>query len=101
MEGIGIIGLRWFSIMNEWMDCFVLVRLQDQEEAIKAIQAGIDEFWDGQCDCYGDCIEWHLADKNIPYVVEYEDQNVYADDEVWERHLNDYRSIGIEIENVR
>ena len=92
-----VVGIRWFSQMNEWMDCLVLVNADMKGRAIDAVRSGIDEFWSGTCDCYGDCIEWALADACIPYIIEYEDPENYEDDAAWEKHLDTYISIGIPI----
>lgn len=95
-----VIGLRWFSIMNPWMDCLVLTQERYREDAAEAIETGIDEFWEESSLCYGDCIELSLAKKNIPFVIEYEDEHVYSSDEKWEEHLEQYATIGIKISNV-
>jgi len=95
-----VIGLRWFSILNEWMDCVVFVQEKYRAEAKEAISAGIDEFWEENNLCYGDCIDNALSNRGIPFVIEYEDEALYANDEDWECHLKAYAAIGIDIENV-
>ena len=95
-----IVGIRWFSQMNEWMDCLVLVNASKKNDALEAIRAGVDAFWASCEECYGDCIERSLHDKHISYVIEYEDSDMYLDDEMWESHLDKYASIGIPIINA-
>lgn len=95
-----IIGLRWFSIMNDFMDCVVFVQAKNREQATKAILYGIEEFWKEDDLCYGDCIEEVLREFKIPYVIDYEDERLYQTDWDWEQHLQQYLSIGIPIDNV-
>lgn len=95
-----IVGIRWFAQMNEWMDCLVLVNASKTDDALEAIRAGVDAFWASDSECYGDCIERSLYDKHISYVIEYEDSNIYLDDEMWESHLDKYAAIGIPIINA-
>ena len=95
-----IVGIRWYSWSNDWMDCVVLVRQEDRSRAIDAITAGINQFWEESDLCYGDCIEAALKEKNIPYSIEYMQQGVYRDDNAWDKHIDDLRSIGIKVLNI-
>ena len=96
------IGLRWFSQMNEWMDCLVLVPASLAHHAHAAVCEGVDAFWaDNNQEAYGDCIERALRRQAIPYVIEYETPQDYIDDEAWECHLDQYVAVGIPIINVQ
>lgn len=95
-----IIGLRWFSWSNPWMDVVYLVRNEDWSVATKAIKNGVELFWSLDDACYGDCIEVCLQSAHINYVADYEDASVGGDDYQWGKRLADYHNIGVEIFEV-
>lgn len=92
-----VVGIRWFSQMNDWMDCLVLVNQTNRGSAIAAVKSGVQEFWDSDCETYGDCIINELNAADIPYVIEYADPNIYSDEDAWEHHIQAYTAIGIPI----
>ena len=96
-------GLRWFSQMNPWMDCLVLVKADDVEKAEQAIRKGVEEFWDDECLCYGDCIEAALHEAEVEYIIEYcpeyDDDNPFAEEE-WDAQIMEHISNGITIKNI-
>ena len=73
MYAHGMTGLRWYSWVNEWMDFIVYVPDDRVEDAILAIHMGIDVYWDNECECYGDAVEASLKERNIPYIIIYQE----------------------------
>ena len=95
----GVVCLRWFSMMNDWMDCIIFVPEWAQEAATQAIRAGIDFFWDNHCFCYGDCIVDALNERGVPYAIEYIDEHAYTEEQ-WEQHVSSFASIGVPVHIV-
>ena len=100
------VGLRWFSFSNSWMDCLVLVNGAHKETAAKVIIDAMDA-WSDDPDwndtCYGDCIDIFLNERGIPHVMDFcdADADVYPErEEQWERRLESYISVGIEITQI-
>lgn len=80
------IGLRWFSVMNPFIDFVVLVHESDRERATEAIREGMDDFWDDAADGYGDCVYWALEARGIKNVMRFFDEDTETDEE-WEAHV--------------
>lgn len=85
-------ALRWFSWMNNFMDFVVIVKDEDMIEAEKAIHAGIDHFWEGDCEPYGTLVEEELQLREITYAIAYIPYD-YAndcilDEDAWEKWLD-------------
>lgn len=85
-------ALRWFSWMNDFMDFVVIVKDEDMAEAEKAIYAGIDHFWEGDCEPYGSLVEEELQLREITYAIAYIPYD-YANDcvineESWENWIS-------------
>lgn len=100
--GDGIVGLRWYALTADWMDCCVYVPREYEATAIAAIKTAIAEFWDCNDQCYGDCIEYHLSKNNVPYLIEhcsYDPQTDEVDPE-WEDHFDYLRGRGIPIHTI-
>ena len=97
--GSNTVCLRWFSVLNEWMDFLVLVPAWAKEVATEAIYAGMSEFWDNDCLCYGDCVDDALMERGVPYFCDYLDESRYTQDS-WERHVGSLESIGIPVINL-
>lgn len=102
MNSAGMVGIRWFSILNEFMDCLICVSLPDVEPAQEAMREGLDHFWnDDGYECYGDAIEMALREHNITYLAFYQEWDDVYDRPVewwdWERWLD---TIGLPIFNL-
>lgn len=100
--GNGIVGLRWYALTADWMDCCVYVPREHEIAAREAIKIGVKEFWERNDQCYGDCIEYYLSKVDIPYLIEHcvydpDTDEVYP---VWEDHFDYLRSRGIPIHTV-
>lgn len=68
VEVLGCSAIRVSSVLNEWMDCVFLVRKDDEEKAIEALEKAWDDFWkDNEGGCYGDYLEERLASANIEF----------------------------------
>lgn len=100
--GSGMVGLRWYSMLNDWMDCCVYVPREHEVAAREAIKIGIAEFWECNDQCYGDCIEYYLSKINIPYFIEYcvYDEETDVCLPIWEEHFDYLRARGIPIHTV-
>lgn len=97
-NNVGIVGIRLYSQTNEWMDCLVLVQADREEEAIEALSAGVDAFWeDGHDMTYGECIGESMDERGIPYAIQYFDEEAERYEQYWEGHLSNLQSIGIRI----
>ena len=94
-----IVGLRWFSDLNEWMDCLILVQSEYQEAAIQAIRDGVERYWDDEFQCYGDSIEEALMERGVPFVINYLDEYAFTQ-ESWERYVQSFEAVGIPVTNV-
>lgn len=83
-------GIRWFSELNPWMDCIVIVQKEDAEKAMFVMKKAIDKIWDeeGPYETYGDIIEKNFFDSGIDihwslfYDADQEDDK-YSD--IWEK----------------
>lgn len=93
------VGLRWFSMLNEWMDCLILVQSGHQEAAAQAIYEGLERFWNEDCLCYGDCIEDALMERGVPFVINYLDEHAFTQ-ESWERYVQSFEAVGIPVINL-
>lgn len=100
--GSSMVGLRWYSTLNDWMDCCVYVSREYEERATKAIKTAINEFWKQTDQCYGDMIEDELIDTDIPFFIEYCDYDRETDevDPAWEDHFDYLRGRGVPIHTV-
>lgn len=100
--GNNMVGLRWYATMNDWMDCCVYVPREYEATAAGAIKKGIDDFWDCNDQCYGDCIEWALYEANVPHLIEYAPYDEETDSTLpsWEEHLDYLRGRGVPIHNI-
>lgn len=100
--GNGMVGLRWYSQFNDWMDCCVYVTREYEAAAKKAIIAAVLEFWDQTDQCYGDMIEDNLTDADIPFFIEYCDYDRETDEvcDGWEEHFDYLRGRGIPIHTI-
>jgi len=99
----GIVGLRWYATMNDWMDCCVYVPVEFEAAADTAIRSGVELFWEEDSLCYGDCIESKLIEEDIPYFIEYADFDEEVDaisSAEWESHFDYLRGRDIPIHNV-
>ena len=99
LENQRTIGLRWFSMLNEWMDCLILVQNGQQEAAVQAICDGIERFWDEDCLCYGDCIEEALNERGVQFLINYLDEHAFTQ-ESWERYVQSFEAVGIPVINL-
>jgi len=87
--GIGELAyIHWFSMMNLWMDCFIVVPAAQENEARLAVEDAIDLWFDDDCElgehelyadtgvCYGEMIEWVLYDRGITaYAIIFGDES--------------------------
>lgn len=84
-----MVALRWFSLMNEFMDFVVIVKSEDETKATNAILKGLDMFWDGQCEPYGSCVEICLEDASIQYAISFipwdYEGDCAIDEDAWEQ----------------
>ena len=86
MTGHKMTGIRWYSTLNDWMDCIAFVPDDRVEEAHKVIAKAISDFWeDKSLECYGDCIEYALKAADIMHVSVYEawDATINRDPDWW------------------
>lgn len=63
----GLSGVRYFSIMNPWID-FVVVFDEDvypKEKVSAAVNAGMDEYWNRDSEAYGDEVWRALTEAGI------------------------------------
>lgn len=66
--------IRYFSEMNEWIDCVITVNEEDVERAKELVITAMEEWWDFLGDeglCYGDAIEDALTNAGILYNIRY------------------------------
>lgn len=99
----GTVGLRWFGVSNPWLDFVVFIRKENEAVAEKAILEGMDEFWDSNDLCYGDCVEWHLTKNGIvSFIFESleEDEWGNTNDDEWEAFLQEFPKHGIPIRTI-
>ena len=84
-------AIRYTSGFNEWIDFVIIVDNQYKDLVQQAINTAIDEFWNSDDECYGDCIEYYLNEASIPRMTFYYDP--YGDideyDRTWEAFIND------------
>lgn len=97
----GVIGLRYFSWTNDFIDFVVFVCEDDAEKTKQAIVEAMDEFWDSDDLCFGDCVYWQLKEHGIlPYrdiYIEQDDEGE-CDNDQWEAYLE---SLNVPIRIVR
>ena len=83
--------IRYFSIVNPWIDFVVTVNESDSAKATGAIYDGIEAFCeDGDSGwCYGDYVETALTNADITYDIMYHDSEDMSDEyeEKWEASL--------------
>ena len=69
--GCGFVGLRWYSIMNPWLDFVVFVREEESTKATNIITKAMDDYWESDNEAYGDLVEFRLKKANIPFWILY------------------------------
>ena len=82
--------VRHFSITNPWLDFVVLVDPKDKETTESIVQKSMDEYWDSDCDAYGDLVESNLSNAGIEFSIVYHDSSDESDEyeEIWESLLD-------------
>lgn len=90
INAVGKSIVRHYSITNPWIDFVVIVEPCDVNDAEIAIDAAMDEFWDGDFETYGDAVEHRLRNAGIKYEIVYHDPYDESDEyEVaWEDYLD-------------
>ena len=89
----GVLALRWYSIINPWMDCIVFVSKAQATTATALIQQAIDEYQSGVFETYGDAIETTLAKYSIPFAIKYYDEEAGTNaEEEWTSWLESLSS---------
>lgn len=79
--------IRHYSMMNDFIDFAIIVKDEDVPAASAAVLKGMDEFWDGNCEPYGSCVEYALFEAGIIYAIAYIPTDRYGDvidEEEWE-----------------
>ena len=89
----GMTAIRWYSDMNEWMDCVVFVPNNQAEIAKTLIEQAIDLYWEDEYECYGDAIEDLLSENNITYCIQFiewdHDEDCMVEWFNWEKWIDD------------
>ena len=104
-----MVALRWFSDMNPDMDCIVIVSAEDEDIAEEAIRTGVEEFWDSDDLCWGDCVVSALDERKVPHTIlympgwgSYDLGEFPAElDDAWEAYLGSLEKNGISVKIVR
>ena len=81
---IGMSGVRYFSLMNPWLDFIVIVNLHDLEKTKAVVRASMDEYWKQDDEPYGDIVERNLAKEQIPAFIMYHSTDDESD--LYEEH---------------
>lgn len=69
-------GIRYESLENPWIDFIVVVKKEDLEKAKRVILDAVDEYWNSEWECYGNCVENRLKYEQIKYFMfYYDDEN--------------------------
>ena len=84
--------IRKFSDENYWIDYVVIVPKQFEERAVYLINEAYDDFWETDCEAYGDLVEEYLEKAGIPFDVIYHDpdeEDLYSEyEESWENFID-------------
>ena len=91
----GFCGIRYCSMMNPWIDFVVIVPTAIVSNALASIQNGMETYWQGEDEAYGDCIRRNLNDLNQPYMIFYHDSDDLSDEYrlQWEAFVNQIRFV--------
>lgn len=83
-----VVGLRFFSSINPWLDFVVFVRKSSVKKTAIEIMAAMNTFWEGKVyETYGDALEHTITD---PCLILYHDSEDASQEyeEKWERLLD-------------
>lgn len=69
----GLRVIRYYSVMNPWLDFLVAVAPNDFDRAKQAIASGIEHFWDDNDICFGDAVTMELQEDGIFFYICYAD----------------------------
>ena len=100
-------AIRYCSVTNPWMDAVIFVPGDKVEDALLAINLGIDAYFDQESNemydlGYGDCIEIYLKDYGVTdfkiLFYDEDESDEYADyDNIWEdmcKHIDGLITVG-------
>lgn len=92
MHQKGMAAIRWFSCMNEFIDCLVFVPENQKHTAFAAMTKARDDFWNYQFETYGDCVVNAMDECGVPYTAlflpwDYESDGPEIDSDAWERMI--------------
>ena len=90
------------SLVNEDMDCIFFVQREEKEQALRVLQKAWDDFWDQQCEPFGDFLTSAMKEAGIAYEVYYKSSS--ADQfipEVSKRKTEEVRNIPLANSNRR
>lgn len=95
MELRGMKAIRWFSVMNPFIDFVVVVPAEFHDEAVEVIRKAMDMFWEDEYEAYGDAVENELALADVPFEIRYIPWDDKADEAVdeaaWEKWIDEIR----------
>lgn len=92
MHQKGMTAIRWFSSMNDFIDCLVFVPEQLKHTAFEAMTKARDDFWEYQFETYGDCVINAMNESGVPYTAlflpwDHETDGPEIDSDAWERMI--------------
>lgn len=86
----GMVGVRWSSAENPWIDVVAVVNEKDAHAAIASMSRAKDLYWDSVYECYGDAVECELSQNGIPYMLVFHDSmdESVEYEELWDEMLS-------------
>ena len=69
----GLRVIRYYSVMNPWLDFLIAVAPNDFDRAKQAIASGIELFGDDNDICFGDAVTMKLREAGIFFYICYAD----------------------------
>ena len=90
VSSVGKSIVRYFSIINPWIDFIVIVNPNSARRAESTLDTAMNEYWESDFEAYGDIVEHYLRNANIQYEIVYHDPYDESDDyeKAWEAYLD-------------
>lgn len=90
----GLVGIRYFSDINPWIDFVVFVKKEAVRTTAREIAEAMDEFWLGidNCECYGDIVERNISSNCLIIFHDDEDES-WEYEEAWENMVRESKPL--------
>lgn len=90
----GLVGIRYFSDINPWIDFVVFVKQEAVGITASEIAEAMDEFWlsTDNSECYGDIVERKISSNYLIIFHDDEDES-WEYEEAWENMVRESKPL--------